>query len=114
MMDTMLAGAAAIRQAWARAMMEMVWSQWLVVDTGFRATREVLATAGGLVPGADTAPGGAAPDLAARAACRVQAGLAPPREVYDVTKRSQVDWLAWPSWARPSDPEMFEGTAREG
>lgn len=114
MMDTMLAGAAAVRQAWARALMEIVWSQWLMLDTGFRATREVLATAGGLVPVPDAPPGDKSADLEAQAAGRVQAGLAPPRDIYDVTRRARIDWLSWPMWARPCDPEMFEGTAREG
>jgi len=44
---------------------------------------------------------------------RVKKGLAPPREIYDVRNRGRIDWDSIPEWARPSDPEMFQG-AHEG
>ncbi len=40
--------------------------------------------------------------------------LAPPRELYDVKFREQIDWLRFPSWARPSDPEAYTGCSHEG
>jgi len=45
---------------------------------------------------------------------RVQMGLAPPKEIYSVPYRNRVDWAKFPSWARPIDPEIFEGAAHEG
>jgi hypothetical protein len=43
------------------------------------------------------------------AAERLKSGLAPPREIYDVRNRGRIDWSSVPDWARPVDPEMFEG-----
>jgi hypothetical protein len=48
------------------------------------------------------------------AAERAREGRAPPREVYEVMNRSRIDWSRFPDWARPSDPELFEGCAHEG
>jgi hypothetical protein len=48
------------------------------------------------------------------AAERVSQGLPPPREVYQAPYRNQIDWTRFPEWARPSDPELFEGTGHEG
>lgn len=52
--------------------------------------------------------------LERRAAERISLGLAPPREIYKAPYRSQIDWEKFPVWARPSDPEMFTGSAHEG
>jgi len=40
--------------------------------------------------------------------------LAAPREIYDIRNRDRVDWSTLPEWARPSDPDLFEGCAHEG
>jgi hypothetical protein len=45
---------------------------------------------------------------------RVSKGLSPPREVYQAPYRSRIDWTRFPDWARPSDPELFEGSGHEG
>ncbi len=45
---------------------------------------------------------------------RVSRGLAPPREIYQVQNRGKVDWSKVPEWARPIDPDMFEGCGHEG
>ena len=37
-----------------------------------------------------------------------------PREVYQAPYRNLIDWSRFPDWARPSDPEMFEGSGHEG
>jgi len=42
------------------------------------------------------------------------AGLAPPPEIYQVPYRNQIDWSKFPEWARPSDPDLFEGCSHEG
>jgi hypothetical protein len=58
--------------------------------------------------------GGSAPgSLEQEAIDRIKKGLAPPREIYDVQNRGRIDWTALPDWARPIDPEVFEG-AHEG
>jgi hypothetical protein len=48
-------------------------------------------------------------DLKTLAMQRMQSGFAPPREIYDAQNRGQIDWSSVPDWARPIDPEMFEG-----
>jgi len=53
-------------------------------------------------------------DLNELAAARVRRGLAPPREIYEVQNRNDIDWSVLPEWARPADPELFEGCAHEG
>jgi hypothetical protein len=45
---------------------------------------------------------------------RLSQGLAPPREIYDVRNRDRIDWSQVPDWARPLDPEVFEGCGHEG
>ena len=53
-------------------------------------------------------PSQAAGSLVEMATLRVKQGLAPPRQIYQVHYRHQIDWSQFPSWARPSDPEMFD------
>jgi hypothetical protein len=52
--------------------------------------------------------------LERRAAERVRQGLAPPKEIYGTPYRDRIDWSSFPDWARPSDPEVFEGCSHEG
>jgi hypothetical protein len=52
--------------------------------------------------------------LEAKALERLEKGLAPPREIYDVQNRGCIDWTRMPEWAQPADPESFEGCAHEG
>ena len=61
-----------------------------------------------------TAAAQAASSLEERARLRTLQGLAPPREIYDIRNPSMVDWSAFPDWARPLDPELFEGCSHEG
>jgi hypothetical protein len=56
----------------------------------------------------------AASSLEERARQRTRQGLAPPREIYNIRNRCRVDWSTLPAWARPSDPELFEGCVHEG
>ena len=53
-------------------------------------------------------------ELLKLAMTRVQRGLAPPPELYRVRDRSLIDWSVFPEWARPIDPEVFEGCSHEG
>jgi hypothetical protein len=41
-------------------------------------------------------------------------GLAPPERIYRVEYRRRIDWTQFPAWARPVDPEMFDGCCHEG
>jgi hypothetical protein len=45
---------------------------------------------------------------------RTAQGLAPPPEVYRIEYRRLIDWSKFPSWARPVDPQMFDGCCHEG
>jgi hypothetical protein len=45
---------------------------------------------------------------------RMSQGLAPPPEIYRIEYRQLVDWLKFPDWARPIDPQLFEGCCHEG
>lgn len=52
--------------------------------------------------------------LAQRVKERLDRGLAPPAEAYRLPHRDQIDWSEVPDWARPTDPELFEGCGHEG
>jgi hypothetical protein len=52
--------------------------------------------------------------LEALAIENVQKGFAPPKEIYSVPYRNRMDWSRFPPWARPIDPEVFEGSGHEG
>jgi hypothetical protein len=45
---------------------------------------------------------------------RIRQGLAPPPEIYRIEYRRRIDWLQFPDWARPIDPELFDGCCHEG
>ena len=45
---------------------------------------------------------------------RVKQGLSPPAEIYRVDYRDRIDWSQFPSWARCSNPDMFDGSCHEG
>jgi len=45
---------------------------------------------------------------------RMRNGLAPPPEIYRIENRRRIDWLRFPAWARPVDPELFDGCCHEG
>ena len=52
--------------------------------------------------------------LADLAVARVKKGFAPPAEIYRVKNRNQIDWSLLSEWARPVDPEIFDGCCHEG
>jgi hypothetical protein len=52
--------------------------------------------------------------LEALALERARKGLALPREIYKVPYRDRIDWSRLPEWARPVDPEVFQGCGHEG
>lgn len=45
---------------------------------------------------------------------RIGQGLAPPPDIYRVEYRGRIDWLQFPDWARPVDPQLFDGCCHEG
>ena len=53
-------------------------------------------------------------ELAEVAAARMRQGLAPPAEIYQVHVRSHINWADFPEWARPLDPDAFDGCCHEG
>jgi hypothetical protein len=99
---------------WSRTAIQLAWGQWRLFDAQYRAGLRMVDTVldafGG--PRPRTGPPGA--DLERRAAERMAQGLAPPREIYDVRNRGRIDWTQVPDWARPSDPELFDGAGHEG
>jgi hypothetical protein len=107
MIDLMSTQMEALRESWSRTVASMVWGPWLMVDAGFQATQRVLAAAAPVT-------GGGTEGLIALAAERMKKGLSPPREIYLTPYRDQIDWAAFPDWARPTDPEAFEGCTHEG
>jgi hypothetical protein len=45
---------------------------------------------------------------------RISQGLAPPPEIYRIEYRRSIDWSEYPTWARPVDPQIFDGCCHEG
>jgi hypothetical protein len=103
----------AFRQSWTSTVTSLMWGQWIVLDTGFR-TAQAIFQAASAPPGAVSAKHSKKDELVSRAVERMKKGLAPPREIYQAPYRNQIDWSQFPDWARPSDPEMYEGCGHEG
>jgi hypothetical protein len=113
MIEQMVPDMKAFRQSWSCTVTSLMWGQWIVLDTGFR-TAQAIFQAASAAPGAAPPRPAKADDLIARATERMRKGLAPPREIYRAPYRDRIDWSQFPDWARPSDPEMFEGSGHEG
>ncbi len=45
---------------------------------------------------------------------QIRQGLAPPSEIYRIEYRHRMDWLNFPDWGRPVDPEIYAGCCHEG
>jgi hypothetical protein len=93
-----------------QAFADLVRTQWTCLDAqwqlGIRALESLRGSAGTRPAASQT---GDASELEARAEERTRRGLAPPPDVYQVQNRNRIDWSRFPEWARPSDPELFEG-----
>jgi hypothetical protein len=111
MMDSTMGLLEDLRQSWSRVVTSYVRGQWLLAHTGFQITQAMLRA--GQSVGGGTAPLGTN-ELLSLASARMKQGLAPPREVYLAPYRDQIDWTQCPAWARPSDPDLFEGCTHEG
>jgi hypothetical protein len=114
MTDTMLTNMKVLRDCWSRTVKDMVWGQWVVLDTGLAAAHTVLTAAS--APAASPGGGTAAETerLVALARERMRRGLAPPPDIYKAPYRDRIDWSLFPDWARPNDPELYEGCSHEG
>src|SRR5271169_1187263 len=98
---------------WAQTVTSVVWGQWAMLDAGLQAAQRVLATAS--PAGRRREVGAGEPEAVVRHAMeRMRKGLASPREIYQAPYRNRIDWSQFPDWARPCDPELFEGTGHEG
>jgi hypothetical protein len=125
MVNSVLTNCRNVNRFWARTLTSMVWGVWRVLDTQYQVGIQILDTASGTPTEAGspsgedagassaTAPGGSE-GLEQRAAERMRSGMPPPREIYEVQNRGRIDWSAFPDWARPVDPDLFEGSAHEG
>jgi hypothetical protein len=124
MIDLVFFGYPGLCRWWADAVTRVVRSQWKLVETQFQfgiwvldALREFPAGPEPQAPWRRTATmrdsTSRTETLQRQAAERLRQGLAPPREIYEVQNRCRIDWSKVPDWARPSEPELFEG-AHEG
>ena len=53
-------------------------------------------------------------ELVALACRQMREGFAPPAEIYRTEYRDRIDWSQYPAWAKPVDPQVFEGCCHEG
>jgi hypothetical protein len=116
MFDVPESGIRARCRPWMELMGSLVAYQWKLFGVQCEAGLNVMETALGAAGerGEPALPAaGEFERLEGQALERVRRGLAPPAEIYAAPYRRRVDWSKFPDWARPSDPEMFEG-AHEG
>jgi hypothetical protein len=116
MIDEMIANIHCVNRSWFRMTTGLLWGQWAWLGAGFRTADKLLGA--GAEPSLPAGVAGLAAEgvdnLVSRALDRVGMGKPPPGELYDVKYRGQIDWLRFPLWARPSDPEAFTGCGHEG
>jgi hypothetical protein len=112
MIDVPESGIQARYRAWMQLFGSLVTHQWKLFETQCNAGLRVMEAALGAT-GACGKSGDEFEALQRKALERASRGLAPPAEVYAAPYRGRIDWTKFPDWARPSDPEMFEG-AHEG
>jgi len=120
MFDWMLTDYLRNCQFLSEAVTDVTRNQWRVLASqsqfGITMWNAMLGRAPGLGPAseqqgtvAERGSAGTAGSLEEVTAERLKRGLAPPREIYDVQNRGRIDWSSFPDWARPVDPELFEG-----
>jgi hypothetical protein len=117
MIEDVIASIQSVNRSLSRVTTGLLRGQWACVEAGFRTADRLLGAAAEPPAPAGVATRPAAEgldDLMRRGLERVRKGLPPPRELYDVKYREQIDWLRFPEWARPSDPEVYAGCGHEG
>jgi hypothetical protein len=110
--------------SWSQTVTRILAWQLNLLETHYRVGFDVVEASLGFFSGAEESPveqnasvqhpRDNVQKLEALALEHVQKGLAPPKEIYSVPYRNQIDWAKFPAWARPIDPEMFEGAGHEG
>ena len=107
-----------VYQCWSQAVQYLLGCQWQLFEAQCEVSMKMMERVIDLAAGGTTTtPAGTAEKLQRLerlAAERARAGLALPREIYELPYRDLVDWANFPDWARPSDPELFAGSAHEG
>jgi hypothetical protein len=102
---------------WSRAATDLMRRQWEFFDAqcrfGIKMFNTLLCVPEGKAPLPEHKSEDK-PTLEDQAKERMRQGFAPPREIYEVQNRGRIDWSKVPDWARPSDPELFEGCQHEG
>jgi hypothetical protein len=113
---------------WLSAATSMLACQWQLFEAQYQAGLKLIAATLGPPSGTTKQVPAAAPAsppagvviedevrrLERLAAQRISHGLPPPREVYQSPYRDRINWEPFPQWARPTDPEAFEGCSHEG
>jgi hypothetical protein len=103
---------------WLSAATTLLACQWKLFNAQYRAGLKIMEAALGAGAGGGAGAGPATASdvekLERLAAQRVSQGLPPPREIYQAHVRARIDWTRFPEWARPSDPELFDGCGHEG
>jgi hypothetical protein len=109
-------------QRWSSAAASLVACQWKLFDAHYRVGLSLVKAvldppARETVSAADVPASGSEEELRRLQELsveRVRQGLAPPPKVYRAPYRGRIDWLAFPDWVRPSDPDLFEDCGHEG
>jgi hypothetical protein len=113
-----------VYQHWLEAVAGVVTQEIELFETHCQGSLKIMEAAlrcpeGGPAGPDKPADAGAPPmdefqKLEAVALERAQKGFAPPKEIYGLPYRSRVAWDKFPDWARPIDPDVFEGAGHEG
>jgi hypothetical protein len=114
MMDSQSTAAPTVCRQWSEAVASLLTEPWRLFETQYESGMRIVETMWGAFA---QGPPGAGDDLRRLervSAERVRKGLAPPPEVYRAPYRTRIDWSQFPDWARPTDPELFEGCGHEG
>ncbi len=111
MVDRSIADGRDVYRWWSQLVAGAVQRHCQLLDAQWEAGFKILCALANSFPvrGGVPVASGSFTDLVHVARERVRAGLPPPREIYEVHNRGRVDWAQFPEWARPSDPELFEG-----
>ncbi len=110
--------------SWSQTVTRFLTWQLNLLETQYRVGFDVVEASLGIFTGAKEAavrrsdpvpqPRDDLQKLEAQALEQINRGIAPPKEIYSVPYRNRIDWAKFPAWARPIDPEVFEGSGHEG
>jgi hypothetical protein len=111
-------------RSWSQSMTDLLTWQWRLFEIPYQASLKMAEAALRISGKSKPTSGDRSNAVASRThdvhALEAQAlecarcGRALPREVYRVPYRDRIDWSRFPGWARPIDPEVFEGSGHEG